>query len=95
MKVECVINGQVRMIIYPENEMEEMVIAQLMKQSNSLTEIRTTVSILGKQITHGLLIESYSNNTEKLDTSKPGFFQKKKELSEPDVKDDPKETKEM
>lgn len=91
MKVECVINGQVRMIIYPETEMEEMVISQLMKQANSLTEIRSSVFILGKQITRGLLIESLSNTTEKLDTAKPETFEKKKIVD----KDDSKETKEM
>lgn len=69
MKVECVINGQIRLIICPENDMETEVLKQLMKQDNTLTEIRTSVQVLGKSINHALLIERRAPETSKEDVS--------------------------
>jgi hypothetical protein len=62
MKVECVINGQVRMIIYPENEMEIEIIKQMMKQDNALMEVRSSVQLLGKSISNALIIERRNTN---------------------------------
>jgi hypothetical protein len=62
MKVECVINGQVRMIIYPENEMETEIIKQLMKQDNTLMEVRSSIQLLGKNIHHAMIVERRNTN---------------------------------
>jgi hypothetical protein len=70
MKVECIINGQVRMIICPENDMEAEVLKQLMKQDNQLSEIRSTVQIVGKSISHAIMIERKAPEVIKDDSSK-------------------------
>jgi len=57
MKVDCIINGQIRLIICPENDMETEVLKQLMKQDNTLTEIRSSIQIVGKSISHAIMIE--------------------------------------
>jgi hypothetical protein len=57
MKIDCLINGQIKLVIHPENDMETEVLKQLMKQDNMLSEIRSSVQILGKTITHAIMIE--------------------------------------
>lgn len=57
MKIDCLINGQIKLVIHPENDMETEVLKQLMKQDNTLSEIRSSVQILGKTITHAIMIE--------------------------------------
>lgn len=68
MKVECIINGQVRMIICPENDMEAEVLKQLMKQDNQLSEIRSTIQIVGKSISHAIMIERRTPEVTKDDS---------------------------
>ena len=92
MKVECVINGQVRMLITPENEMEEKIIGQLMKQVNTFTEVRSSIFILGRQINHGILIETATSAAEKKEYHKP---KGETLVLETKKKDDTEETKEM
>jgi hypothetical protein len=60
MKVECIINGQIRMLIYPENDMESEILKQMMKQDNTLTEIRSSIQLLGRNISHAVMIERKS-----------------------------------
>ena len=57
MKIDCLINGQIKLVIHPDNDMETEVLKQLMKQDNMLSEIRSSVQILGKTITHAIMIE--------------------------------------
>lgn len=57
MKVQTVANGNVCIVISPENTMEEEILKQLMKQGdNEIMEIRTGVRLLEKQINTGILI---------------------------------------
>lgn len=64
MKVESIVNGDVKLLLIPENTMEEEVIKQLMKQENELTEIRSTVQILNKSVKYAVLIGKKTNNKE-------------------------------
>jgi len=67
MKIDCLINGQIKLVIHPENDMETEVLKQLMKQDNTLSEIRSSVQILGKTITHAIMIERKPQDIKKDD----------------------------
>lgn len=56
MQVEFLVNGGVSLLLSPENEMEEALIKQLMKQQNDITEIRSSVMVLNKTFRNGILI---------------------------------------
>jgi hypothetical protein len=56
MQVEFIVNGGVSLLFSPENEAEEALLKQMMKQDNDLTEIRSAVTILSKTFRHGVLI---------------------------------------
>ena len=61
MQVEFLVNGGVSLLFSPENEMEEALLKQMMKQDNELTEIRSNVIVLNKTFRSGVLIHSKSN----------------------------------
>jgi|TARA_B110000503_G_C7162052_1_gene420084 hypothetical protein len=67
MQVEFLVNGGVSLLLVPENEMEESMLKQMMKQDNDLTQIRSNVIVLNKTFRSGVLIHSKSN---KLDEDK-------------------------
>ena len=48
MNIEFIVNGGVSMLISPETPMEEEMLKQMLKQSNDITEIRSTVQVLNK-----------------------------------------------
>jgi hypothetical protein len=56
MKHEFLVNGQVTLVLIPENEMEEQLLKQMMRQNNDLTEIRTALQILGKPVRNGIIL---------------------------------------
>lgn len=56
MQVEFLVNGGVSLLLSPENEMEEALLKQMMKQQNDLTEIRTAVTVLNKTFRNGVLV---------------------------------------
>lgn len=56
MQYEFVVNGGVSIVLAPENEMEEHLLKQLMKQDNDIQEIRTTITVLSKTFKNGLVI---------------------------------------
>ena len=56
MQYEFVVNGGVSILLVPENEMEEHLLKQMMKQDNDLQEIRTSVTVLSKTFKNGLAI---------------------------------------
>jgi hypothetical protein len=58
MQVEFLVNGGVSLLFSPENEMEEALLKQMMKQDNELTEIRSSVVVLNKTFRAGVLISS-------------------------------------
>jgi hypothetical protein len=56
MQIEFLVNGGVNILLAPENEMEEALLKQMMKQKNDITEIRTSVVVLNKTFRNGILI---------------------------------------
>lgn len=56
MQIEFLVNGGVSLLLSPENEMEEHLLKQLMKQDNDLNEIRSSVMVLNKTFRNGVLI---------------------------------------
>jgi hypothetical protein len=74
MQYEFVVNGGVSIVLAPENEMEEHLLKQLMKQDNDIQEIRTTITVLSKTFKNGLVIGKKSptkkDNTSDLEGNK-------------------------
>ena len=60
MHVEFLVNGGVSLLLSPENEMEEHLLKQLLKQNNELNEIRSSVVVLNKSFPKGILIAKKS-----------------------------------
>ena len=56
MQIEFLVNGGVSLLLSPENEMEEALLKQMMKQDNELTEIRSSVVVLNKTFRNGVLL---------------------------------------
>lgn len=56
MQLEFLVNDGVSLILAPENEMEEALLKQMMKQKNDITEIRTSVVVLNKTFRNSILI---------------------------------------
>lgn len=56
MHIEFLVNGSVKILLSPENDMEEALLKSLMKQENDLTEIRSSVVVLNKTFKTGVLI---------------------------------------
>jgi len=64
MRVEIVSNGEMTMVIVPENEMEEMQLKQLLKQDNQIVEARSNVVILNKTYPNSLVIGKKSTSEQ-------------------------------
>ena len=71
MQVEFIVNGGVSLLFSPENEAEEALLKQMMKQDNDLTEIRSAVTILSKTFRHGVLICKKSATRDTLEIKEP------------------------
>ena len=56
MQVEFIVNGGVSLLLAPENDSEEALLKQLVKQHNEINEIRTNIIVLNKTFKNGLLI---------------------------------------
>lgn len=56
MQAQILINGQVTLVLSCDNVMEEEAIKQLLKQDNTIDEIRTNTVILSKTYQSGLII---------------------------------------
>lgn len=67
MQYEFVVNGGVSIVLAPENEMEEHLLKQLMKQNNDIQEIRTTITVLSKTFKNGLVIGKKTSKKESPD----------------------------
>jgi|JI10StandDraft_1071094.scaffolds.fasta_scaffold42308_8 hypothetical protein len=88
MQYEFVVNGGVSIVLAPENEMEEHLLKQLMKQDNDLQEIRTTITVLSKTFKNGLIIG------KKAPTKKDGDLSYRNSDLDGGKKEDDKEQKE-
>ncbi len=71
MQVEFIVNGGVSLLFAPENEAEEALLKQMMKQDNDLTEIRSAVTVLSKTFRHGVLICKKSTTRDTLEIKEP------------------------
>lgn len=67
MQVEFIVNGGVSLLFAPENEAEEALLKQMMKQDNDINEIRTAVTVLSKTFRNGVLICKKSATRESLE----------------------------
>lgn len=56
MKTEIVLNGHITVLLIPENDAEKEVLKQLYKQSNEIIEFRSTMTVLNKNLSNGLII---------------------------------------
>jgi len=56
MHVEFIANGGVSLLLAPENEMEEALLRQMMKQENDLTDVRSSVTVINKTFRNCVLI---------------------------------------
>jgi hypothetical protein len=56
MQVQFVLNGSVALILSPDNEAEEALIKQLLKQDNDMVQIRNAVHVLSKNYPNGVII---------------------------------------
>lgn len=79
MQIEFLVNGGVSLLLSPENEMEEALLKQMMKQDNELTEIRTSVVVLNKTFRNGVLIGKKGANRKKDEDTEPTVNEEKKE----------------
>jgi len=70
MQVEFLVNGGVSLLLSPENEMEEHLLKQMMKQDNELTEIRSSVVVLNKTFRNGILVAKKTSNKKEEEPSK-------------------------
>jgi hypothetical protein len=71
MQIEFLVNGGVNILLAPENEMEEALLKQMMKQKNDITEIRTAVVVLNKTFRNGILIGKKSIGVQNDDDEVP------------------------
>jgi len=67
MQVEFIVNGGVSLLFAPENEAEEALLKQMMKQDNDINEIRSAVTVLSKTFRNGVLICKKSATRENLE----------------------------
>jgi hypothetical protein len=54
--VEFIANGGVSLLLAPENEMEEALLKQMMRQDNDLTDVRSSVTVINKSYRNCVLI---------------------------------------
>jgi len=80
MQVEFIVNGGVSLLFSPENEAEEALLKQMMKQDNDITEIRSAVTVLSKTFRHGVLICKKSATRDTLEIKEPENDTEKKDM---------------
>ena len=63
MQVETISNDSgVTLLMVPENEMEEQVLKQFIKQENVIVEIRNPVNLLTKTVKSGIMLAKKLNS---------------------------------
>lgn len=60
MQIEMLMNGSAKLLLAPENEMEEAFLAMLCKQQNDIIEVRQQLFVLNKKFDKGMLIAKKS-----------------------------------
>lgn len=56
MHTQFVTNGEIKLIISPENEHEKQLLKALLKQDNDFIEYRTPVTVIDKTFTDSVVI---------------------------------------
>jgi hypothetical protein len=69
MQIEMLMNGSAKLLLSPENEVEEAFLAALCKQQNDIIEVRQQMFVLNKTFNKGMLIAKKSLGT--VDPSSP------------------------
>jgi hypothetical protein len=62
MKVEIILNGSLKLVLMPENEIEKSVLAQMSKLEIESKLIESHTQILDKTVQDGLVIQSKNKN---------------------------------
>jgi hypothetical protein len=57
MKVETIMNGTIRLVLIPENELEKIALEMLSKNEVESTLINSQTAILNKVLQEGLIIQ--------------------------------------
>jgi len=68
MKVDTLLNGHITLILTPENDAEKEILKALVKQDNQISELRSTVTVLSKSISNGIMITKKPSIIIKSDT---------------------------
>lgn len=89
MQVEFLVNGGVSLLLSPENEMEEQLLKQMMKQQIDLTEIRSAVQVLNKTFRSGVLISKKTLNKKETEETKDS------QVNTPQAEDDNSEAEKV
>jgi hypothetical protein len=66
MKVELIMNGTVKVVMVPENELEKIALNLLSKSDLQSTEINSQIQILDKIVHDGLIIQSKTQQNGKV-----------------------------
>ena len=66
MKVELIMNGAVKVVMVPENELEKIALNLLSKSDLQSTEINSQIQILDKIVHDGLIIQSKTQQNGKV-----------------------------
>jgi hypothetical protein len=57
MKADVILNGSIRVVLIPENDMEKLALEQICKQEVDVTLIDKQTQILDKVIHDGLIVK--------------------------------------
>jgi hypothetical protein len=69
MKIYSILNGGISVVLEPETAVEEELLKALIRQKNVVTEVRSQVTIMNKNL-KGCVVISKENIAEELDTKK-------------------------
>jgi hypothetical protein len=66
MKVELIMNGTVKLVLVPENDLEKIALNLLSKCDLQSTEINSQTQILDKVVHDGLIVQSKKQDNGKV-----------------------------
>jgi len=64
MKVELIVNGTVKVVLLPENDLEKLALENIGKTDIQPTVINSQIQILNKVVHEGLILEAKKNSNE-------------------------------
>jgi hypothetical protein len=64
MKVEIIMNGTIKLVHIPENEMEEMALSMMAKNEVEVTYVDRVTQILDKQVEKHLVLKPKTRVTD-------------------------------